>query len=65
MSIGLLDLRDRIDAACGRDAAALWRAVEDEVADVLGFALAISKRFDVDILPALERKWHLPECSLR
>jgi len=51
--------------ARGADAAALKRALDDEVADLLGFALVLAKRFDVDILPALERKWHLPERSLR
>ena len=106
MSMTLLDVRDRIDAACdsyaalhgvrptadwlvlktveeagelvqahlrhskqapdrGADGPALKRALDDEVADLLGFALVLAKRFDVDILPALERKWHLPERSLR
>ena len=106
MSIGFLDLRDRIDAACdryaaslgveatpdwlllktveevgelaqallrhtkrapdrGADATALKRKLDDEVADVLGFALVLSRRLDIDILPALERKWHLPERSPR
>jgi hypothetical protein len=27
--------------------------------------LLLAKRFDVDLLPALERKWHLPEGSLQ
>ena len=49
----------------GADALALKRALDDEVADLLGFALVLAKRFDVDILGALERKWHLPERSLR
>jgi NTP pyrophosphatase (non-canonical NTP hydrolase) len=107
VSIALLEVRDRIDAACdsyaaqfdakptadwlvlktveeagelvqaflrhtgrapnrsGADAAALKRALDDEIADLLGFTLVLAKRFDVDILTALERKWHLPERSLR
>jgi len=43
----------------------LKRALDDEIADLLGFSLVLAKRFDVDLLPALERKWHLPEGSLR
>jgi len=27
--------------------------------------LLLAKRFDVDVLQALERKWHLPEGSLQ
>jgi NTP pyrophosphatase (non-canonical NTP hydrolase) len=106
MSVDVLELRDRIDAACDRYAATLtlspsddWlvlktveeagelvqaflrytgrardggaapaelrQALDDEVANPLGFALVLSKRFDVDVLAALERKWHLPEHSLR
>jgi len=42
----------------------LGRALEDEVADLLGFALMLARRFNVDLLRALERKWHLPEGSL-
>ena len=40
-------------------------ALDDEIADLLGFSLVLAKRFDVDLLRALERKWHLPEGSLR
>jgi len=106
VSIGFLELRDCIDAACddyaaklnveptqdwlvlktveevgelaqallrhtkrgpdrGLDGVALKRALDDEVADLLGFALILSRRLDVDIPAALERKWHLPERSLR
>ena len=41
------------------------RALDDEIADVLWFSLVLAKRFDVDLLRALERKWHLPEGSLQ
>ena len=42
----------------------LKQALDDEIADLLGFALVLAKRFDVDLLRPLERKWHLPEGSL-
>ena len=42
----------------------LKRVFDDEIADLLGFALVLAKRFDVDLLRAPERKWHLPEGSL-
>jgi hypothetical protein len=54
----VLLLRDKI-AEAGK------RALDDEIADLLGFSLVLAKRFDVDLLRALERKWHLPEGSLR
>ena len=43
----------------------LKRALDDEIADLVGFSLVLAKRFDVDLLRALERKWHLPEGSLQ
>jgi len=43
----------------------LKRALDDEIADLVGFSLVLAKRFDVNLLPALERKWYLPEGSLR
>ena len=49
----------------GLTAEELKRALDDEIADLLGFSLVLAKRFDVDLLRALERKWHLPEGSLR
>lgn len=48
----------------GRTPQELKRALDDEIADLLGFALVLAKRFDVDVLRALERKWHLPQGSL-
>jgi NTP pyrophosphatase (non-canonical NTP hydrolase) len=51
--------------ARGLTAEELKRALDDEIADLLGFSLVLAKRFDVDLLRALERKWHLPEGSLR
>jgi len=48
----------------GQNAQELKRALDDEIADLLGFSLLLAKRFDVDLLPALERKWHLSEGSL-
>jgi NTP pyrophosphatase (non-canonical NTP hydrolase) len=42
----------------------LKRALDDEIADLLGFALVLAERFDVDLLRAMERKWHLSEGSL-
>ncbi len=106
MSLDVLQLRDRIAAACddyarslgvepksdwlvlktveeagelvqaflrfskrardhGLPESALKRALDDEVADLVGFSLVLAKHFDVDLLAALERKWHLPEESLR
>jgi NTP pyrophosphatase (non-canonical NTP hydrolase) len=50
--------------SCGLTEMELKRALEDEIADLMGFALVLAKRFDVDLLRALERKWHLPEGSL-
>jgi NTP pyrophosphatase (non-canonical NTP hydrolase) len=49
----------------GLTAEQLKCALDDEIADLLGFSLVLAKRFDVDLLRALERKWHLPEGSLR
>ena len=49
----------------GLTAEELKRALDDEIADLLGFSLVLAKRFDVDLLRALERKWHLHEGSLR
>jgi NTP pyrophosphatase (non-canonical NTP hydrolase) len=49
----------------GRSAPELKRALDDEIADLLGISLLLAKRFNVDLLPALERKWHFPEGSLR
>jgi NTP pyrophosphatase (non-canonical NTP hydrolase) len=43
----------------------LKRALDDEIADLLGLSFVLAKRFDVDLLRALERKWHLPVGSLR
>jgi NTP pyrophosphatase (non-canonical NTP hydrolase) len=43
---------------------ALKRDLDNEIADLLGFALVLAKRFDVDILRALERKWRLEPGSL-
>ena len=51
--------------ARGLTAEELKRALDDEIADLLGFALVLTKRFDVDLLRALERKWHLPQGSLQ
>jgi NTP pyrophosphatase (non-canonical NTP hydrolase) len=51
--------------ARGLTAEELKRALDDEIADLLGFSLVLAKRFDVDLLRTLERKWHLPEGSLR
>jgi NTP pyrophosphatase (non-canonical NTP hydrolase) len=51
--------------ARGLTAEELKRALDDEIADLLGCSLVLAKRFDVDLLRALERKWHLPEGSLR
>jgi NTP pyrophosphatase (non-canonical NTP hydrolase) len=51
--------------ARGLTAEELKRALDDEIADLLGFSLVLAKRFDVDLLRALERKWHLPEGSLQ
>jgi len=48
----------------GLTAEELKRALDDEIADLLGFSLVLAKRFDVDLLRALERKWHLPQGSL-
>ena len=48
----------------GLTADELKRALEDEIADLLGFSLVLAKRFDIDLLRALERKWHLPQGSL-
>ena len=49
----------------GLTAEELKRALDDEIADLLGFSLVLAKRFDVDLLRVLERKWHLPEGSLQ
>jgi NTP pyrophosphatase (non-canonical NTP hydrolase) len=49
----------------GLSAEELKHALDDEIADLLGFSLVPAKRFDVDLLRALERKWHLPEGSLQ
>jgi NTP pyrophosphatase (non-canonical NTP hydrolase) len=49
----------------GLSAEELKRALDDEIADLVGISLVLAKRFDVDLLAALERKWHLPEDSLR
>jgi NTP pyrophosphatase (non-canonical NTP hydrolase) len=39
--------------------AELTRDLADEVADLLGMTLLLVERFGVDIVPALERKWHI------
>jgi NTP pyrophosphatase (non-canonical NTP hydrolase) len=51
--------------ARGLTAEELKQALDDEIADLVGFSLVLAKRFDVDLLRALERKWHLPEGSLQ
>ena len=51
--------------ARGLTAEELKRALDDEIADLVGFSLVLAQRFDVDLLRALERKWHLPAGSLR
>jgi NTP pyrophosphatase (non-canonical NTP hydrolase) len=51
--------------ARGLTAEELKRALDDEIVDLLGFSLVLAKRFDVDLLRALERKWHLPQGSLK
>jgi NTP pyrophosphatase (non-canonical NTP hydrolase) len=48
----------------GLSQAELKRALDDEIADLLGFTLVLAERFDVDLLRALDRKWHLSEGSL-
>lgn len=48
----------------GEDEAQLKRAMDDEIADLVGFSLVLAKRFDIDLLRSLERKWHLPDGSL-
>jgi NTP pyrophosphatase (non-canonical NTP hydrolase) len=45
----------------GLTAEELKRALDDEIADLLGFSFVLAKRFNVDPLRALERKWHLPK----
>jgi NTP pyrophosphatase (non-canonical NTP hydrolase) len=49
----------------GLSAEELKRSLDDEIADLVGLSLVLAKRFNVDLLPALERKWHLPAGSLR
>ncbi len=66
----VLLLRDKIAEAGNRYAASLNVDPTDDwiilkTLEEAGFSLVLAKRFDVDLLRALERKWHLPEGSLQ
>jgi NTP pyrophosphatase (non-canonical NTP hydrolase) len=51
----LTDRARRLDATH----VARHAAFSDEVADLLGMALLLVDRFDIDIVPALEKKWRM------